>query len=306
MEQSSTKENNTTQINKASTPRNGGIGEGGSLNNTDIGVLIPGKGGAHEAGGPLLLPGEAYGVDVRVGGGSSLDTNVSSSNTDTKQWNRQQKRGYHRVQSCLTYWQENGYQVLWVTLTTAVGGDSSKLAYHHQVLRQRVERKLGYPGLQHYQVRTSEGNGVLHIFWAWRAEDGFRRRSFFVSQDWLSRQWQEIHGASIVWICRVKRGRGSRNKVSRYAMSQYVGEQSGYEYMSWSWGRTFGFPLVACWRAFKKLWSRSNGNGRREALYRFWGSFLSGGGLVFSGKFLDMATVREAYGKWGSMLWEGL
>jgi len=65
----------TSQINnsipQASTLGKVGIGEGGSLNNADTRVLIPGKGGAHEAGVPSLLPGEAYGVDVGVGMGQA-------------------------------------------------------------------------------------------------------------------------------------------------------------------------------------------------------------------------------------------
>ncbi|MBA7703043.1 hypothetical protein ES703_111825 [subsurface metagenome] len=250
-----------------------------------------------------------YGVGNGGGEGRpSVLTNVSSSNSDTKTakngWSRQQKRGYHRIQSCLQYWQANGFQVLWVMLSTADGGNASKLAYHHQRLRQRIEAGLGYKGIQHYQVRTSEGNGVLHILWAWKAMNGFRQRSFYVEQAWLGKQWQGIHSAPIVWIARVKGGRVSRNKVSRYCMSQYVGSQSGYEYMSWSWGRTFGFPLVACWRAFKGVWSKHNGNGHRRALYAFWGAFLSGQAMpLWVGRYTSLELVRLGYQEYHSALW---
>ena len=244
------------------------------------------------------------------GGGASspsLDIDVSSSNAGTvHEWDRKQKRGYHRIQSCLTYWQANGYQVLWVMLSTAVGGDASKLAYHHQRLRQRIEARLGYGGLQHFQVRTSEGNGVLHIFWAWRADNGFRQRSFYVKQDWLSEQWQGIHGAEIVWICRVRGSRVSRNKLSRYCMAQYVGGQAGYEYMSWSWGRTFGFPLVACWK-----WLKQKARYNRSLLLHWWSIFLSGGfvlgikvWMLPSPVVIDMGLIRVKYREYGSMLWE--
>ena len=241
------------------------------------------------------------------GGSPSLDIDVSSSNAGTvHEWDRKQKRGYHRIQSCLTYWQANGYQVLWVMLSTAVGGDASKLAYHHQRLRQRIEARLGYGGLQHFQVRTSEGNGVLHIFWAWRADNGFRQRSFYVKQDWLSEQWQGIHGAEIVWICRVRGSRVSRNKLSRYCMAQYVGGQAGYEYMSWSWGRTFGFPLVACWK-----WLKQKARYNRSLLLHWWSIFLSGGfvpgikvWMLPSPVVIDMGLIRVKYREYGSMLWE--
>jgi len=190
---------------------------------------------------------------------------------------------------------------LWIMLSTANGGDPSKLAYHHQRLRQRVESRLGYRGLQHFQVRTSEGNGVLHIFWAWKPECGFRQRSFYVAQGWLSKQWAQIHGAPIVWVSRVRLGRVSRNKVSRYCMSQYVSGQAGYEYMSWSWGRTFGFPLVACWKWLK-------GKARNKSrLLLWWHRFLSGGfivGVPRAGVVIDMGIIRAAYKEWGSELWQ--
>jgi heme-degrading monooxygenase HmoA len=92
------------------------------------------------------------------------------------EWTRKQKRGYHRVRSLLWFWECHQFQVLWVTLSTAEGGDAEKLTYHHKQLRQRIERQLGFQGLEYYQVRTEEGHGVLHIFWAWRVPDGERAR----------------------------------------------------------------------------------------------------------------------------------
>lgn len=237
-------------------------------------------------------------------GGSSLGQDAPSSNRrnfrsppafNGKEWSRQQKRGYHRLRSCLTYWQAHNYQVRWVTLTGADDSDAGKLSYHHQVLRQRIERGLGYPGIEHFQVRTSEGNGVLHIFWAWRAQDGFRNRLFYVPQDWLSRQWVDIHGATNVWIGAVGNRDRDTRRVSAYAMAQYVGEQSGYEYMSWSWGRIFGFPLAACWSWLK----RSVRN--RSRLLVWWARFLSGGliiGVPGAGQAVSMGIIRQRYREW--------
>lgn len=308
-----TQEQNTTPLNKASTPANG-VGKTGwqSERATEVGGAYTERGTALEAGSPFSIPlGEAY-EDVLWGGGGggspSLDRDVSSSNNAYRpSWDRQQKRGYHRIQSCFQYWQARGYQVLWLMLSTSGDGDGRKLAYHHQMLKQRVERKLGYDGIQHWQVRTAEGNGVLHLFWAWRARDGFRQRSFYVKQAWLSRQWQEIHGAKIVWIERVRGGRVSRNKVSRYCMSQYVGKQSAYQYMSWSWKRTFGVPLVGCWRAFKGLWSRRNGNRSRKGLYALWGAFLAGELIPLgNGWYTRLEVVRLGYQEYGSALWASM
>jgi hypothetical protein len=59
------------------------------------------------------------------------------------EWSRKQKRGYQRVRSLLWFWEAHHFQVLWVTLSTAEGGQADKLTYHHKQLRQRIERQLG-------------------------------------------------------------------------------------------------------------------------------------------------------------------
>jgi len=65
-----------TVDNRASTLGNGGIGDGGSLNNTDTRGLIHGIGATLEAGSPLTMLWEVDRLDVSGGGGSplSLDT----------------------------------------------------------------------------------------------------------------------------------------------------------------------------------------------------------------------------------------
>lgn len=66
-----------------------GIAGGGSANNADTGVLIPGKGDVSEAGVPISLPGEAHGVVVGavVGSSPSLDSSYrSSSNNPSECW----------------------------------------------------------------------------------------------------------------------------------------------------------------------------------------------------------------------------
>ena len=79
------------------------------------------------------------------------------------EWSRKQKRGYQRIRSLLWFWEAHHFQVLWVTLSTADGGQADKLTYHHKQLRQRIERQLGYRGLEYYQVRTEEGLSLIHI-----------------------------------------------------------------------------------------------------------------------------------------------
>lgn len=178
--------------------------------------------------------------------------------TRSEGWSRKQKRGYQRIRSLLWFWECHGFQVLWIMLSTAAGGDASKLSYRHKLIRQRIERLLGYVGIEHYQVRTEEGHGVLHIFWAWRPRPGERARRFWIDQRWLSTQWEQIHGAPIVWVKAYRPGRHSRNRLSRYVISQYVQDQSGYVNMCWSWKRSLGFPLGAVWNTLKKMWLGRN------------------------------------------------
>ena len=163
------------------------------------------------------------------------------------EWSRKQKRGYQRVRSLLWFWEAHHFQVLWVTLSTAEDGQADKLTSHHKQLRQRIERQLGFRGLEYYQVRTEEGHGVLHIFWAWRVPDGERARRFWISQEWLSAQWEGLHGAPVVWIKAYQPSHRSRNRLSRYVISQYVQDQCGYVNMCWSWKRSLGFPISRLW-----------------------------------------------------------
>ncbi len=211
-------------------------------------------------------------------------------------YTRQQKRGYHRALTCLQYWHSNGYQVLWVALTTSKGGNSNDLAYNHQRLRQRIEVKHGYKTIQHFQIRTSEGNGTIHTFWAWRNQPGMKQRLFYIKQAWLSDEWQRIHGAKIVWIKKVDNSRKSRANLTRYCMSQYCSNQSGYEHMSWSWGRIFGFPLVKCWRVIKYLRNLLNPDEDKIKLFEFWRGFLEGSRVNFNDDYnLSIDEVRQVY-----------
>lgn len=136
-------------------------------------------------------------------------------------------------------------------LSTAPGGNAEKLAYHHKRLRQSLERKLGFKGVEFFQVETTEGHGVLHVVWAWRGE-----RSFYIPQSWLSTEWERIHGARVVWVSRVGNGQRDRDKVSRYIVAQYCGGQSGFVRFSYSWW-SCEFPLAKCWESLKALASVS-------------------------------------------------
>ncbi|MBK8379490.1 MAG: hypothetical protein IPL14_16655 [Nitrospira sp.] len=75
---------------------------------------------------------------------------------------------------------------------------------------------------------------------------------------WLSSQWEALHGAPIVWIKAYQPSHRSRNRLSRYVISQYVQDQCGYVNMCWSWKRSLGFPIGKMWEEMRNQWQTQN------------------------------------------------
>jgi hypothetical protein len=143
--------------------------------------------------------------------------------------------------------------LLRVDLTTASGGPSHLLRKHLQELRRRTERDLGFKGLETFVVETSEGNGVLHMVWAWAGG-----RPLIVEQKWLSEQWERIHGAKIVWIRRMGLEKKDIRTVSRYFALQYLANQGdALVRMSWSWRRS-RFAIGKGWKFMCRALRRIN------------------------------------------------
>src|SRR5688572_3814651 len=74
-------------------------------------------------------------------------------------WSRQQKRCFNRLTSWCFEAKSRECQLLRVDLTTAPGGQADLLRRHLQELRRRVERDLGFKGVETFVVETTEGNG---------------------------------------------------------------------------------------------------------------------------------------------------
>jgi hypothetical protein len=213
--------------------------------------------------------------------GPNAESDGSASEDESGNWDRQQKRVYHRVNTVLHYWETHGYEIDWLTLTSCPDSDdASELAYNARRLRQTIERaRLAYDAdgnahslthldeLEHFTIRTSEGpdgKGVLHLFWAWKPHDGQHSRDLFIPQQWLSEQWGRIHGPYdehseeetkplYVWIEEYGgEDYHDRKHVARYCVTQYLGEHAeALEHCSWSHGRTLGGSLVEAWDAVK-------------------------------------------------------
>ncbi|HEY5503682.1 MAG TPA: hypothetical protein VIK28_00890, partial [Sedimentisphaerales bacterium] len=204
-------------------------------------------------------------------------------------WNRQQKRVYHRVLSCLAYWQGHEFEVTWFMLSSQhVTGEAPSdeairsLTPHFERLRRMIERRFGFYGLEFLKVLTREGGGVIHGFMAYKVPNGAKRGSFFIPQRWLSAAWSRIHGARYVWLKKVGGDTGGPKRIARYLASQYLANQNALVGCSYSWGRTFGFPLVMVWRQFKR-WCN----------FREWSVLCAGGEVVGRGGGVwSLASIR--------------
>lgn len=144
-----------------------------------------------------------------------------------KSWSRQQWLIRRGILDRLNHWQANGYQCLWVTLTSSPSSPLAQLRRHFQVLRKRMGRQLGFEGIQYVCVDTREGHGVLHMIWAWRDPNPSRRASFYIAFDWLQANWNELHGAFHVHVKRIGGSSTDARRLSRYLVSQYCGDQDG-------------------------------------------------------------------------------
>jgi len=100
-------------------------------------------------------------------------------------WTRKQWQTRRAVIDRLRYWQSNGYQCLWVTLTSSPKSSAKRLRADFQALRKRIAREFGFSDLEYVCVDTREGHSVLHMIWAWRDSNPAKRSSFYVPFDWL-------------------------------------------------------------------------------------------------------------------------
>jgi hypothetical protein len=176
---------------------------------------------------------------------SSLVNNAHSGTY--KPFNRRQKRTFQRLTSWCLYLISSGYQLFRVDLTTAPGGDSGALTPHFKKLRRRVEKKFPGYRVHFFKIQTSEGNGVLHMIWAIKSD-----HAVWIPQEWIKSQWLEIHGASIVYIRRMKIDKSDIRRVGRYLSLQYLSRQSAIVRVSWSWWRD-GLAIGQAWDFFKRV-----------------------------------------------------
>ncbi len=218
---------------------------------------------------------------------------------DKQIWTTKQKRCYHRLRSMLCYWEGNGYQILRVDLTSSRESNVEDLRKNFRLLRRKVETTFDFPEIEDFIVETAEGNGVLHMIWAWKAKKGFREKPFYIPKQWLSDEWSKLHKAIIVHIAEYdQKSSRSRNRVSAYIVSHYLSAGQGdLVRYSYSWRRSLGFPMVSFWKQFKVYWLDYACVDYKEMLV-MWEYFLQGKrlpDLVDKGRFFY--TIDEMRGQ---------
>ena len=171
------------------------------------------------------------------------------------QWDRQQRRIFSRLQSWSFMKLMEGYQLIRTDFTTGRDGSDTLLAKHYAEIKRRVLREFGYD-IEHFTVRTREGNGVLHCVWAIKQD-----RAVHIPQAWLSTQWDNIHGAHRVWIKRVSTKFHLKMSV-RYLVNQYLAGQTSIVRCSYSWNKC-KIALGKGWSSLKRQITE-----RRPILYR--------------------------------------
>lgn len=179
---------------------------------------------------------------------------VYSQSRTCRTWTKKQSRVYNSLMSFFLEVSSRKLQTFRVDLTTADGGIPENLSDDHKELRKRVKRVFGYD-IEHYQVITSEGNGVMHGVWAIES-----KKSAYIPQAWISEQWESIHGAKIVWIERVHGKRHYKNSAQYFA-SHYLAGQGDLVRHSYSWHKC-KISLGRGWSSFKRQISE-----RRPVLY---------------------------------------
>ena len=220
---------------------------------------------------------------------------------------RQGGRVFHRVISGVKRARARGERLRFLTLTTPVGYDRSRLSKDMNILRKRVEHvEFSRDGFHRFhmelvKVTTSEGNGVIHAIFKAGQVRRFSQVKLnclphlrkckggspvkasselgFIPFPWLKQTWAEIVGGNPenqhVYIEFV---RGNDKKVAGY-LCQYVSGQDKLERLSWT--RGWVFP------GFVREWNRKYApmlaelyhagipsNDQREAVFRDWDKYI--------------------------------
>ena len=129
------------------------------------------------------------------------------------------RRFFHRISSGQTLAKYQRKPIRFFTLTTSDEAKYNDLSRDVSVLIKRIRRKQ--PNFQYWKVITDEGNGVAHVLY----------KGEYMTQKWLSYNWNKIHSSYIVDI----RKCDNERSIASYLVNQYLSSQKcSYTRMSYS------------------------------------------------------------------------
>jgi len=135
---------------------------------------------------------DSPGIQIGVESSSLVKIPTKLNVSRGSRWSPKARRWFQRLLSGVTHHQANRRRLRVMTLTTSPRGRACArdINSSFQVLKQRVKRKWPGAKFEYWKLRTSEGNGVLHIIYL----------GPWIPQSWLSRTWGDIHYSPIVYI----------------------------------------------------------------------------------------------------------
>lgn len=156
---------------------------------------------------------------------------------------RKKNRIFQRMLTGFQIAQNNNAFMRFMTLTSAPQ-QKRTMKESFSVLKLRIQRAtvekdgfLGFKFNRYFCLRTSEGHGVMHIvFWG-----------RYIPQEWLSKNWLDIHGAFRVDIRACFTKKRHVDGLVNYLLTNYLTEQP-IERMSYGWRWA--------WLGFCKSWER--------------------------------------------------
>jgi len=150
--------------------------------------------------------------------------------------NTKKKRYFHRISSGQKLAKLKHKNVRFATLTTSDKGKNLVISRDVDVLIKRIRRKD--KNFQYCKITTNEGNGVIHLLYTGK----------YISQRWLSWNWNDIHSSYIVDIRKVK----DDKPVANYLINQYLSNQK-CSYTRMSMSKKWMFPgAIQQWKNIVK------------------------------------------------------
>jgi len=144
-------------------------------------------------------------------------------------WSGKQKKAFARCLDGLRKANLLGLNVRFLTLTTpacngeALSNDEKKefIQLQWRKLYGKLKKNDSYDIDEYFSVRTSEGNGVIHIVFT----------GDYIPFNYIMEEWVKINGTPFIWICDPYKKFNDDRAVARYFVSQYVGFKQNIDFV---------------------------------------------------------------------------